>query len=659
MTLMALNVYAKTLFIKSVAEYNANLNKLVAGDTVIWKKGIYKNEYWRIKKNGIKVLAEIVGEVIFTGCTSVRIVGDSITFSGFQFIEGAITNDVIEVAGSYNLISHININNYQSRYYLQIEITGRHNVIENCNFEAKQHALPGVEPQSILQVEVDSKKPGYNTIRYCSFKNHTAPYNSGSDYGMEALRIGYSYQKTFISRTTVEYCYFTKCNGDGEVISNKARQNVFCYNTFYDNGESHFTLRSGSENIIYGNFFFKGGGIRLKEGGEQYIFNNYFSTGKEFSLKFVNVNGNPRLDNVVIAFNTFINSGTIELGGTGDFIPLNIQFANNIFSQPTAAMFSDPSNKEKFLANIFDENIGIDAQAGMEKVSLVGLGKNTRGYFQLIKESAAINKATPMAVSIPNYAGLNYDRKIALDLMGNKRPVAQKLKDIGCMEFGGHKEVFLHATENNTGPIYLQRKKETGSTLITEQNDSMNPVALENGYVKIFHNKAGFTSGSDENIGTRVIVALTDVVIKSSKGLQKLSRGGVAAFLKNESYDAPTGEYFEVGFKENHPPLKFPEQWLEPVKNKVIYEDDKIRVFEERLDAGDTRELHSHNQRVVVRLNEVQLTDPRFHENGTPGGGIQVPNTVRFAEPMVHVVKNLSKIPLFNIVLEFKVNSNK
>jgi hypothetical protein len=86
-----------------------------------------------------------------------------------------------------------------------------------------------------------------------------------------------------------------------------------------------------------------------------------------------------------------------------------------------------------------------------------------------------------------------------------------------------------------------------------------------------------------------------------------------------------------------------------------VYEDEQIRVFEERLDGGDERPLHSHAQRVVVRLNEVQLTDPRFPKSERPGAGIQVPNTVRFAEPMVHVVKNLSKIPLFNIVLEFKI----
>jgi hypothetical protein len=37
-----------------------------------------------------------------------------------------------------------------------------------------------------------------------------------------------------------------------------------------------------------------------------------------------------------------------------------------------------------------------------------------------------------------------------------------------------------------------------------------------------------------------------------------------------------------------------------------------------------------------------------------------VPNTVKFAEPMVHVVKNLSKdLPLFNIIIELKTSVYK
>ena len=78
-------------------------------------------------------------------------------------------------------------------------------------------------------------------------------------------------------------------------------------------------------------------------------------------------------------------------------------------------------------------------------------------------------------------------------------------------------------------------------------------------------------------------------------------------------------------------------------------------VFEERLEAGGVRELHSHAQRLVVRLNTVQLTDPRFHETARPGSGIQVANTAKYAEPVVHAVRNTSEIPLFNIVIEYKL----
>ncbi len=185
----------------------------------------------------------------------------------------------------------------------------------------------------------------------------------------------------------------------------------------------------------------------------------------------------------------------------------------------------------------------------------------------------------------------------------------------------------------------------------TTKTDS---VALENDFVKVMRQSTVGFSNENTTFGTRVIVALTDTKIKGKKTNKTIKRGEVAVFQINEKYKIITGDFFEVAFKVNHPEPKGPDEWLEPQKNTIVYEDNEFRIFEERLEGGDTRELHSHAQRVVVRLNEVQLTDPRFKPNGTPGGGIQVPNTVRFAEPMVHVVKNLSKIPLFNIIIEFK-----
>jgi len=180
-------------------------------------------------------------------------------------------------------------------------------------------------------------------------------------------------------------------------------------------------------------------------------------------------------------------------------------------------------------------------------------------------------------------------------------------------------------------------------------------VVLDNPYLHVNQNSTSYTLANNATIGTRIIAALEEVVIKSSKGNRTLIRGQVAVFLENESYQISSGKYFEIAFKKDHPPLTVPEQWVEPQKNTIVYEDAQFRIFEERLEAGDIRDLHSHAQRLVVRLNLVQLTDPRLNKEVKEGTGIQVPNTVKFAEPVVHAVKNLSKIPLFNIVIEFKI----
>jgi hypothetical protein len=183
-----------------------------------------------------------------------------------------------------------------------------------------------------------------------------------------------------------------------------------------------------------------------------------------------------------------------------------------------------------------------------------------------------------------------------------------------------------------------------------------NAIEFDNDYVRVMNNASVKNTTDDALFGKRVLVALTPIKCKSTQGIKKLERGEILVFNPEDSYSIQKGDYFEVALKRMHPEIKGPDVWLEPQKNKIVYEDDLFRVFEERLVPGDTRELHSHAQRLVVRLNKVQLTDPRLKPNGAPDEGIQLPNTVKFAEPMVHVVKNLSvDTSLFNIIIEFKI----
>ena len=179
-------------------------------------------------------------------------------------------------------------------------------------------------------------------------------------------------------------------------------------------------------------------------------------------------------------------------------------------------------------------------------------------------------------------------------------------------------------------------------------------AVIENDYVIVYKNPSILNTSDNSTAHNRIIVALSKVKIKSSKGILKMHRGDISVFDENEIYYSIKGDYFEIKIKDNHPKPASPDKWFEPKKNKTVFDNEDFRIFEERLGAKEDRELHSHLQRLVVRLNNTHLTDPRFYPNGQEGKGFQVPNTVKFAEPVEHVVRNLSDIPVFNIVIEFK-----
>jgi hypothetical protein len=281
--------------------------------------------------------------------------------------------------------------------------------------------------------------------------------------------------------------------------------------------------------------------------------------------------------------------------------------------------------------------------------------KNDKGYFILSANSPAIDAAVAMDAPILDNPEVDDDHDILLDIEGQPRPNDAKKKDIGCDEYNTGNVINRRLSKADVGPNYLSNLKSesTASPIKPMASNPADSSSFENEYFKVTKNAV---ASNGPELGTRVVVALSDMRIKSDEGVSKLSRGQVEVLKAGGKYSLRKGEYFEVIVKKNHPALKSPEKWIEPSKIKVLYEDEQFRVFEEGLEPGDTRELHSHAQRMVVRLNEVELTDPRFKENTLPGKGLQVPNTVKFAEATMHTVKNLSKIPLYNIIIEFKVS---
>lgn len=448
--LITASLVANTVIVNSQQSFDTAHDNASANDTIVWADGSYANIFMDIEKNSLTVMSETLGNTVFTGSSRADIDGDNVNFIGFQYVGGDIgTSNVVNIRGSNILFTQVNIRAYRCYKYLRVREESQYVDITYCNFENRLT----VADQNILSILVDNNQPGYHKVRYCSFKNFPG---GGNDEGVEPIRIGVSTQADFNSRSLVEYCYFTQCDGDGELISSKASQNVYRFNTFEDNTKAELVLRHGSEAIVYGNFFLRGkGGIRVREGQDHYIYNNYFFDIDDRPIYLQNESSDP-LDNINVAFNTIIDCKPVILGGeNNDDPPTDVTFANNIFDNPKNSLFEDATGEETWIGNITSGSLGISRPStGLVDVN-PQLEENGDGFFGLAAGSPAIDAALPGFAALPQFFGMEpIDTDILFDLMNQPRPAAVVEKDLGASEFPHTVAISPIATEENTGPDY-------------------------------------------------------------------------------------------------------------------------------------------------------------------------------------------------------------
>jgi hypothetical protein len=170
---------------------------------------------------------------------------------------------------------------------------------------------------------------------------------------------------------------------------------------------------------------------------------------------------------------------------------------------------------------------------------------------------------------------------------------------------------------------------------------------------RVLRNTAACTSANTPGCRDRVIVALGNIEVSSGDGRRQMVRGDVAVFGAGQSYAVPTGgPFFEVSFKDDPPAVQAARETIAPEKNAIRYDGERFLIFEERLEPGDTRPRHSHNQRVVMQLNRTRLQQ---WPEGQPEIFVDiVPDNAGFNPPVIHVVKNVGTLPLRGIVIELK-----
>lgn len=447
--LLITTIRAEKFIVNSQQGFNQAQTDAAMNDSIIWEIGTYSDIYMDITKSNLFIGAATLGGTIFNGASRVKITADYITLEGFQFIGGNIgTNDIINTYGSYGNFNQLNLRDYTCYKYLRIREACQYVNVTYCNFENRLN----LDDQNILSILVDETIPGYHKVQYCSFKNFDG---TGNDLGIEPIRIGLSTQADHISRSLVEYCYFTKCDGDGELISSKATQTVYRFNTFENNPKAELVLRHGSEAIVYGNFFLNGkGGVRVREGQNHYIYNNYFYELDDRAIYLQNEDSDP-LDNINITFNTIVDCSEVILGDDGNDEPTNVTFSNNIFSDPDDELFEEATGNETWIGNISNGDLGITLPTSGMTIVDPQLEANSEGYFGLAPTSPAINAASSGYAPLPQFEGMDpIDVDLLFDLMGQDRPSDIEEKDLGCNEFPHNIPIQPIATEENTGPSY-------------------------------------------------------------------------------------------------------------------------------------------------------------------------------------------------------------
>lgn len=309
----------------------------------------------------ITIAAETPGGAVITGSTSVRMSGSYAVLQGLVFNGGqSASSDFLQTRNgsggdhcSNCRITEIAVIDLQSANSGKwLNIYGVDNRVDHSWFAGKQNtgALLTVN-REIPSGGTAADIPISGTIidhNYFGDRPPTAgkAYAEGSDNDYEAIRIGTSEGHAFDSNVLVEYNYFERIDGEAEVISNKAGNNIIANNTIRDSYGS-LTTRHGARATIEGNFIMGdghpyAGGLRIIDDGHRVI-NNYIEGARYKNTRFhggivihngdgSTSNGYQNVFNVLIAHNTVVDSvNSLNVnGGNQSTNPEQVFFVNNI-----------------------------------------------------------------------------------------------------------------------------------------------------------------------------------------------------------------------------------------------------------------------------------------------------------------------------------------
>jgi poly(beta-D-mannuronate) lyase len=449
--LLAANASAADYRAANAAELAQLAPKLSPGDVVTLADGEWRDQAVAFRAHGteekpITLRAATPGKVVLVGKSTLVIDGDWLVVSGVVARNGDGPAEGIAIKGTHNRLTESAMIGGTYKHFLRM--WGTDSRVDHCYFDGKTSGEP------TFQVEVAEATPNRHRIDH----NHFGPRPPLGRNGGETMRIGYSGQSMWNSRTLVEQNLFDRCDGEIEIISSKSCENIYRANTFLD-CDGMLTLRHGNRCLIDGNFFLghhkKGsGGIRVI-GEDHVIVNNYFEglTKGAFWI----TSGVPHSQLVqyfqarrcTIAFNTVVDSTGnpyLELdagiNSSGRLMrPAEITIANNLFVVPPQGTLLKGTEGEywRWMGNLVS---GATPEHAGLKVADPKLARGTDGLLRPAADSPARGAAEGI---FPN---------VKTDIDG--QPRTGKL-DVGCDQISDAPIANHPLTAAEVGPAWLKR----------------------------------------------------------------------------------------------------------------------------------------------------------------------------------------------------------
>ncbi|MDA8968440.1 polysaccharide lyase 6 family protein [bacterium] len=408
--LLAFGASAKEIRLSPESDLKPVLKQAEPGDVIVMEDGIWKDVKLRFErlmgteKEPIHIRAESPGKVVLTGSSQVRVSGQHVIVSGLSFLNPEDEGDVFEFrTHDERLAHHCRITECSfeqtkkgsDKKSLWVNVYGSNNRVDHCYFAGKRNK------GTTLVVWV-TEDPGSHRIDH----NHFGPRPELGGNGGETIRIGISDTSEFNSGTIVESNYFEKCNGEGEVVSNKSCENIYRYNLF-DRCEGALTLRHGHRCVVDGNVFLGHqesgtGGVRII-GSDHRVINNYFEglrgDAERAAISLMNgipespLDGYAPVRKALIAHNTIIDCKvSMEFGVSASkkisVAPESCRVSHNVFLPGKWELFRVQAKPRDFTWTGNKHQSGKTRGADLVSIERVEI-KLTRGSNGLLRPSEA------------------------------------------------------------------------------------------------------------------------------------------------------------------------------------------------------------------------------------------------------------------------------